>query len=157
VAWVDQAPRLGNVTNLTIFENVTTNVATIRVFDVDTAWTNLSLTATSTNTGIAGVAITATNASTQTNILVGTNAVDFTLKFTPVTNVFGTTAIRLVASDGQKTTTNQFTLTVKPVDQPPSYTLSTNLVLVGENAGALTITNLLTSLSAGPTNESNQT
>src|SRR5262249_33549049 len=57
---------------------------------------------------------------------------------------------------GQKSVTNKFKLTVSPVDQPPSYSLSTNLVLAAENAGPITISDFITAVRAGPTNESGQ-
>src|SRR5436190_24364720 len=62
----------------------------------------------------------------------------------------------LIADDGQKTTTNTFVLTVTPVNDPPSFILSTNQVVVTEDAGRVVVTNFLTSLSAGPSNETGQ-
>jgi hypothetical protein len=157
VAWVDQAPHVGSNTNRTILENVSTNVAIIRVFDVDTAWTNLTLTASPSNSSLVSIAITATNASTQTNLLVGTNAVDFSLALTPATNAVGSTLVTLLASDGQKTTTNNFTLTVATVNQVPSFRLAVGTITVNQYGVVTTIPNAVTNVSAGPTNEHTQT
>jgi hypothetical protein len=63
----------------------------------------------------------------------------------------------LIANDGSASTTNSFTLNVTAVNDQPSFAVSTNLVLVGEDAGIITNASFLTSLSAGPGNETNQT
>ncbi len=62
-----------------------------------------------------------------------------------------------MANDGQVTHTNNMTVTIVAINQPPTYTLSTNSVLVGENAGVVTLTNFLSGFSPGPTNEAGQT
>jgi hypothetical protein len=146
----NDAPSFAGVVSRTIREDATsTNTAVISVFDTDSALTNVTLTVSSSDTNIATVAITATN------IVSATNAA-YTLTFTPVTNLYGSLSITLVANDGANSATNSFLLTVSSINDAPSFTLSTNLVLIAEDAGAITNTSFLTDLSVGPTNEANQ-
>jgi subtilase family serine protease len=150
VYWVNQRPLLRGATNRTVFENTATITNVVTVYDVDTANTHLSLSVASSNTTVAGVTIIATNR------ISGSNATDFTLVYAPQTNQNGKAPITLIASDGSRSTTNQINFVVTPVNQQPSFTLSTNLVLAGENAGIISITNFLTGLRSGPTNEASQ-
>ena len=148
---VNDAPSFTGVVSKTIREDATsTNTAVVNVVDTDTAITNVSVTVSSSDTNIATVAIT------STNVVNGTNAA-LTLTFTPKTNIYGSLSITLIANDGSASTTNSFLLTVSAINDVPSFTLSTNLVLLGEDAGFITNANFLTSISTGPTNEVNQT
>jgi hypothetical protein len=107
------------------------------------------VTVSSSDTNLAAVAITATNLVNLTNAAL-------TLTFTPATNANGSLSITVIANDGALSTTNSFLLTVSAVNDAPSFALSTNLVLLAEDAGATTNASFLTGLSVGPTNESNQ-
>ena len=98
----------------------------------------------------------ATVSVTATNVASATNAV-FTLTFAPGTNANGAVPIQLIASEGSLSSTNNFTLTVKPVNQAPHYTLSTNTLVILEESATVTNVGFLTALSAGPANESGQT
>ncbi|HZM05141.1 MAG TPA: hypothetical protein VFC44_19250, partial [Candidatus Saccharimonadales bacterium] len=90
------------------------------------------------------------------NVASATNAV-FTMAFAPVANSNGVVTIQLVASEGSLSTTNTFKLTITPVNQAPSFAFSTNVLAIAENSGPSTNSNFLTSISAGPPNESSQT
>ena len=92
---------------------------------------------------------------TGTNVPTATNAV-FTLTFAPVTNANGVATIQLVGTEGALSTTNTFKFTVTPVNQAPSFGLSTNLLLVTEETLSVTNVGFLTNLLAGPTNEITQ-
>lgn len=89
---------------------------------------------------------------------------DGTLTFTPATNANGATLVTVVLQDdggiangGQdKSPPQSFTLTVLPVNQAPSFRLAGTNLVVNENAGAQSITNWATTISAGPPNESAQ-
>lgn len=147
---INQAPYIVGATNRSIRENESLNTtASISVYDVDGPGSGLTLTASTTNS-LLGVSVSGP-------VQVGSSNATFTLTFAPVTNLNGNASIKLVASDGQASRTNSFTLTVLPVNQPPGFTFSSNVVVAGENAGAVTISNFLTGLSAGPANESAQT
>ena len=118
-------------TNFSGTENGGTNTPTVNVWDYDTDSSNLVLAATSLQTNLISVSITATNVASTTNAA-------FTLAVTPVHNANGTATVQLVATEGPLSTTNTFTVRINPVNQPPTYTFATNLLLVGEElAGGL--------------------
>ena len=71
----------------------------------------------------------------MTNLVNLTNAA-VTLTFTPKTNMNGSLSITLIANDGAASSTNSFLLTVSAVNDAPSFTLSTNVVSIAEDAGA---------------------
>jgi hypothetical protein len=56
----------------------------------------------------------------------------------------------LIVNDGALSTTNSFALTVTAVNDLPAFTVSTNLVLVAEDAGSMTNASFLTGISTGP-------
>ncbi len=147
---VNDAPYFTGVTSKTILEDGTTNTAVVNVIDVDTDNTNVAFTVTSSDTNLVGVTLSATNSIGLTNSAL-------TLAFAPVTNANGSATITLIANDGSASTTNSFALTVSAVNDQPAFTVSTNLVLVAEDAGTITNASFLTGLSTGPTNEAAQT
>ena len=150
VIQTNHAPVIANATNQTTIENGTAVTAYINVWDYDLQAANLALTASSLNTNLATVSITATNVGALSNSV-------FTVVITPVNNAFGTNSIQLVASEGALTTTNTFTIGVSFINQPPSYTTTTNLVLALEESGWVNDYGFLATQSVGPTNQSGQT
>jgi CSLREA domain-containing protein len=86
------------------------------------------------------------------------------LSFTPAPNANGSANITIVLKDnggiangGVDTSPPQtFTITVNPVNDAPSFTKGVDQ-MVNNNAGAQTILNWATNISAGPANESAQT
>ena len=102
----------------------------------------------------------------QTNLFSVLPSMDTSgqLTFTPATNECGTSTVAIVMTDdggindgGIDSTTNTFSIVILPVNDPPSFSLSTNTVVVAEDAGSQTISNLVTSMQVGLLNESNQT
>ncbi len=94
---------------------------------------------------------------------IGTNAA---LKFTPAANANGTATVRVklhdnggTAGGGSDTSAEQaFTITVRAVNDAPSFTKPGESTLaVKQNAGAQTLANWATAISAGPSDESAQT
>ncbi|MBL8311372.1 MAG: tandem-95 repeat protein [Burkholderiales bacterium] len=87
-----------------------------------------------------------------------------TLTFTPAPNVFGSTSVTVAARDdggvangGVDTSAGQtFTITITFVNQAPSFTKGADQT-VFEDAGAQTVANWATSISAGPASEAAQT
>jgi hypothetical protein len=94
-------------------------------------------------------------------IVNGTNG---TLTFTPAAQSNGVATVTVslhdnggTANNGKDTSAAQtFTITVTPVNDVPSFALSTNQLTVSEDTAG-TITSLATSISKGPGNESAQT
>jgi len=90
-----------------------------------------------------------------------------TLTFTSATNAHGSATITVTAKDdggtangGVDTSAAQtFTLTVTPVNDPPTFTLATNVVVVLKTSAAISSNAFLvtTSFSPGPADESAQT
>ncbi len=146
----NHAPTIAGATNRTILENTTNNLtATISVWSFDPQASNFVVTASSPSNTLTAVSVTGTNTLSPTNAT-------YTLTFVPVTNAAGAAPIQIVATEGALSTTNVFTLTITPVNQAPSFSV-TNLLLVSEETASVTRTNFLTSISAGPANESRQT
>jgi len=87
-----------------------------------------------------------------------------TLTYTPAPNANGSATITLVIKDdggtangGVDTSASQsFTITVNAVNDVPSFTKGADQT-VNNNAGAQTVANWATNISAGPANESGQT
>jgi CSLREA domain-containing protein len=87
-----------------------------------------------------------------------------TLSFTPSANANGSATITIVVKDnggtangGVDTSAPQtFTITVNPVNDAPTFTKGADQT-VNNNAGAQTLANWASSISAGPANESSQT
>jgi hypothetical protein len=150
ITTVNDAPYFTGITSRSMLEDSTTNTVVVNAIDVDTDNTSVAFTASSSDTNLVAVSISATNTLGLTNSAL-------TLAFTPATNANGSATITVIANDGALSTTNSFLLTVTPVNDQPGFAVSTNLVLVGEDAGTITNASFLTGLSAGPGNETNQT
>jgi predicted outer membrane repeat protein len=124
------------------------------------------------NTLLAVKITTLPGAGALTNNNVAVNAGDFIpvaningglLKFTPVANEFGspyTSFTFQVQDNGGGTdldpTPNTMTINVTAINDPPSFTIAGNPPSVAQDAGAQTVLNFATSISAGP-NEAGQT
>ncbi len=84
------------------------------------------------------------------------------LTFTPATNANGSSTVTVIAQDdggtangGINKTTNTFTITVTPVNDPPTFSFATNVVTVLENAGLQSLPLFVTAIS-GPADEAGQ-
>ena len=164
ISQIYHAPVFLKVANVSIMEN-TTNPVTVSVtnwdYDVNTTnfnATNFALSAVSSDTNLETIDI-ATNASPSklTNVV-------FTLTLTPATNGYGTVTNTLVTTENGLSTTNSFKLAIIHVNQAPSFTFDTNVLIsniVSSVEETLAVTNVgfATNLLAGPTNanETNQT
>ena len=109
---------------------------------------------TITGNGTASVVATGTlgNLNSQLNGLI----------FNATTNFNGAASLKILTDDqgntggSNRTDSDTVTINVTPVNDVPSFAKGTNQS-VNEDAGALSITNWATAISAGPTNESAQT
>jgi hypothetical protein len=87
------------------------------------------------------------------------------LTYTPALHANGTATITVEAQDsGSNTPPNsntsasqQLTITVNAVNDPPSFTIAGNPAAVNEDAGAQTVASFVTNISPGPPDESGQT
>ncbi len=88
-----------------------------------------------------------------------------TLTFTPAPDAFGSAKLTAVLRDNGGTANGgvdtsvlaSFTLTLLPVNDAPSFQLSTNVVSVVEDSLAQNRIKFVSTIRTGPTNESNQT
>ena len=153
---VNQPPTLNAISDLTTNENSglqTVNLSGITPGPANESSQTVTITAASSNPSVVP------------NPTVNYTSPDATgtLTFTPVTNAFGTATVTVIAHDnggtangGVDSVTNTFAVTINAVNQPPSFTAGGNQTVL-ENAGAQTVANWATSISAGPANESGQT
>ena len=142
---VNQAPTLNAIGNVTINENAAQQTVTLA--GITSGATNendaLAITATSSNQALIPNPIASYTSPNSTG----------TLSFAPTVNNFGTATITVTVNDGQvqnSTLSRTFTVTVNPVNQPPTINPLNNLTL-NENAGAQIVN--LSGITPGPTNE----
>ena len=140
---VNDAPVIAAIPAKAIYEDTATNV-TITISDVDTAVSNVTVTASSSNTNLVTVSVSG-------------DTTNRTVALTPAANANGSATITVVANDGGASSTNTFSLTVTAVNDVPSFTLSTNRIGILEDVGTTTVSNFVTGISRGPTNEATQT
>ncbi|MCX6925936.1 MAG: Ig-like domain-containing protein, partial [Verrucomicrobia bacterium] len=154
VAPLNVAPTLTAISNQTINESAgqqTVNLAGITAGGGVSQM--LTITATSSDPGLVpNPTVTYTSPNSTGS-----------LSYTPVAYSNGVVTITVVVQDnggtangGVDRTTNTFTITVNPVNNPPSFTKGGNQT-VNEDAGAQSASNWATAISPGPPNESSQT
>ena len=142
------------------------------VNDIDSGSGDLQLTLTATNgtltsTNITGVILQGNNSETLT--LTGPRSNLFGLlfgqgiTFNPTPDYNGSATIDAVLSDlgntgagGPLTDAGTVQISIEPVNDPPSFTLSPDDTVV-EDSGSRIASNFATNISAGPANESSQT
>lgn len=144
VTAVNDTPAISGLANFTIREDAGTTNRAFILTDVDSDMTNVTVTATSSDTNVFTVATSGSS----------TNR---TLDITTVTNVFGSATVTLITSDSTDSATNSIVVTISSVNDQPTFTLTTNLVTVLEDSGAFSLANLATNIVVGPSNESSQT
>lgn len=107
-------PTITAITNVTIDEDTATSPIAFTVNDAETPATNLTVTATSSNTQLVPNTGTALS-------LAGTGGAR-TLTVTPAANKSGTATITVTVSDGSQSASRAFTLTVNAVNDAPTLT-----------------------------------
>jgi len=83
---------------------------------------------------------------------------DGSFSYTPAANYNGSDSFTYQANDGQaNSNAATVTITVNPVNDPPSFTLAGSDIPVSALAGPQTVSNWVTNISAGPPDEASQT
>ncbi len=136
---VNDLPVVSALSDMTTLEEVPTGTAAFTIADVETAATDLAVTATSSDPAIVPTA----------NIHLGGAGADRTVYVTPALDRTGPVTIFIHVSDGTDTTTVPFTLTIQGVNDPPSFVLGSDIE-VDEDAGPQTFSAWLQSISPGP-------
>lgn len=90
------------------------------------------------------------------NIVIQGSGASRTVTITPATNQFGTSLITLSIFTDAAVTHRSFVVTVNSVNDAPAFTKGTDRT-VGQSSGARTIASWAGGISAGPSNESQQT
>jgi hypothetical protein len=108
---VNDAPTITSIANQTINEDSATAALPFTIGDVDTPLANLSITGSSSNTAIIP----------NGNISIVGSGASWTVTVTPLPNANGgPVTIMLSVSDGVTSTPTSFTVTVTPVNDPPT-------------------------------------
>jgi hypothetical protein len=138
---VNDPPTINTINNLTINED--SGLQTVSLSGI-TAGTNesqaLTVTASSSNTGLIPTPTVSYTSPNTTG----------SLSFSPATNASGTSVITVTVNDGQSAnniTTRQFTVTVAPVNDPPTLNSISDITV---NQGQASQAVNLSGISAGP-------
>ena len=107
------APTIGNISNQTIDQDQTMGPVDFTVNDVETANGSLTVTASSSNTGLVG----------NNDISLGGSGSTRTITVTPDAGESGTTNITVTVSDGELQDTETFELTVNAVSSNTTPTI----------------------------------
>ncbi|MHB8834492.1 MAG: tandem-95 repeat protein [Candidatus Methylomirabilia bacterium] len=139
---VNDAPTLDPIGNITIYENAGGQTVSLTGITSGSGESQtLSVTASSSNTAlIMNPTVSYTSPSATGSVV-----------FTPVANASGTATITITVDDGHTTNNTEselFTVTVNPVNEPPSFTKGADQT-VREDAGPQTVFGWATGISAG--------
>ncbi len=107
---VDDAPSISSIPNRTIDKDTSTGAIPFSVNDPETIPANLTLSAASSNPMLVPVS----------SIVFGGSGVNRTVTVTPVADRVGVAIITITVSDGAKTNSTSFTLTVRRLNTPPT-------------------------------------
>jgi hypothetical protein len=142
VAEVNDAPTISSIADQTISEGNSTTALPFLVGDVETAASNLTLSASSSNLSVIPNA----------NVVFGGSGANRTVTVNPAALAFGTAMITVQVQDGSGAiATESFLITVNAVNQAPTLGSLANVILV-EDTTPQTIS--LVGISSGATNES---
>jgi phosphodiesterase/alkaline phosphatase D-like protein len=109
------APTISAISNQTIAEDSTTGPLAFTVSDLETLPADLFISSTSSDTTIVA----------PSGLVLGGSDENRTLTVNPVHDHYGTTTITVAVSDGDLTTTTNFTVTVFPVVEPAANVVFT--------------------------------
>ncbi|HMJ66478.1 MAG TPA: Ig-like domain-containing protein, partial [Candidatus Binatia bacterium] len=140
VTAVNDAPTITGIANQTILEDTTTGPLSFTIDDVESAETNLNLSATSSNPTLIPLA----------NINFGGTGANRTVTVRPATNQFGPGTITVTVSDGALSNSVSFAVNVIPVNDPPTINPIGNLT-IGEDSAQQTVN--FNGVNSGAANE----
>ena len=109
VTGANSAPTITKISDRTIDEDATTGAIGFVVDDLETAPGDLTVTAVSSGTGLVPIS----------NIVLGGNGADRTVTVTPSPDRNGKVRITLTVSDGTDSSSEDFNVTVNPVNDAP--------------------------------------
>jgi hypothetical protein len=106
---VNDAPTISNITNKSTDEDTDTPAIPFTINDLETSPSNLTLTKSSSNTALIPI----------NKIVFSGSGGNRTVTITPADDKSGSAEITINVSDGEKTTSDSFILTVNAVNDPP--------------------------------------
>lgn len=137
----NDAPFISDITDRTIAEGASTPSISFTIGDQETAASSLTLTGTSSNTGVIP----------NSGIVFGGSGANRNVTVTPAAFAFGSAVITVRVTDANGgSATDTFTLTVTPVNQAPTLNALSNLT-IAEDSGLRTVS--LAGISTGASNE----
>ena len=116
---VNDGPSISDIPNQSINEDSSTGPIPFTIGDPETPPDQLILSVNSDN-----VALVPLN-----GILIGLNGANRTVQVTPAPNQFGSAVITVTVSDGSLSASDNFTVTVNPVNDPPTISDISNQVI----------------------------
>ena len=139
---VNDPPTLSGIANVATLESAPpVTLASILVNDIESGPSSVLLTARSSNTNLVA----------DTSITLAGTGSSRSITLAPAATRFGATLITVTATDPDGgSTSGAFTLTVVPVNDPPTLAPINNIT-VNEDSGTRTVP--LSGISAGPANE----
>jgi PKD repeat protein len=142
----NQVPELFDIPDQAVCEDSEIDIP-ITVTDAETLALDLIVRARADNTNLVP----------DSGIRFSNPGKERTLTIRPAPNLYGSTMIAVTVSDGIRSTTKTFRLTIKPVNDAPYFTKGYDIVLTrGIDTGAQTIENWIVDVSPGFSNEVSQ-
>ncbi|HYT58842.1 MAG TPA: tandem-95 repeat protein [Haliangiales bacterium] len=116
VPGTNTAPTITSISNRTVNEDTSSGAISFTVGDAETAAGSLIVSGSSSNPTLVP----------NGNIVFGGSGASRTVTVTPAANQSGTATITVTVSDGALTASTSFTLTVSPVNDPPTISSIAN-------------------------------
>jgi len=113
---VNDTPTISNISNKTINEDSSTGYVAFSIGDVETSVNSLLLSKASSNLSLVPTG----------NIVFGGSGTNRTVRVTPVANKYGSSTITITVSDGNKTRSDSYLVTVNAVNDTPTISNISN-------------------------------
>ena len=141
VPGANTAPTISSMANQTINEDTSTGAISFTVGDAETAAGSLAVSGSSSNPTLVPGG----------NIVFGGSGINRSVTVTPAANQSGTATITVTVSDGALTVSGSFTLTVTPLNDPPTISsIANQTIFSGGTTGPIgfTVGDVETALSS---------
>jgi len=123
---VANPPTIGRIASQTTNEDTATGPIAVKVADVDTAGTKLTLTGKSSNAALLPAS----------GFIFSGSGANRTLRLKPAKNTSGTATVTLTVSDGALTASTSFKLTVKAINDAPTISAIADQIVTKSSSSA---------------------
>lgn len=127
IAGINDSPAISDIGDQVTAEDTSTSTLAFTIGDPESAAGNLTVTAASSDTTLVP----------NGNLVLGGSGVNRSLTITPAADRFGSATIMLTVSDGQRTMSDTFVLTVNAVNDAPTLTELGNVTMAEDSAASL--------------------